>query len=39
MRDGDKEDIQTFCDMELGKRRSFFKKNASKRDGLYKSIM
>ncbi|EEL75943.1 hypothetical protein bcere0027_27290 [Bacillus cereus AH676] len=36
MRDGDKEDIQTFCDMELGKRRSFFKKNASKGMGFTK---
>ncbi|AEA16672.1 hypothetical protein bthur0013_29230 [Bacillus thuringiensis IBL 200] len=33
---GDKEGIQTFRDMELGKRRSFFKKNASKRMGFTK---
>ncbi|CCW07240.1 hypothetical protein EBGED10_39700 [Bacillus sp. GeD10] len=36
MGNGDKEGIQTFCDMELGKRRSFFKKNASKGMGFTK---
>ena len=35
MRDGDKEDIQTFCDMELGKEEAF-KKNASKGMGFTK---
>ena len=37
MGNGDKEGIQTFCDMELGKRRSF--KKMHQKDGLYKSIM